>query len=249
MEQIRDRIDAIVEDPETAAALKPYYPYGCKRPTFHDEYLPTFNRPNVTLVDVAPIGVQEINERGVVHDGVQYDLDVLIYATGFDFMSRRHVQPGDAAATGARSPTSGRKRGPAPSSGCTPTASRTCSSWPARRGRAGASTSPTPSRSTPTTWSGCSRRCGTSGHRVVDVREDDEDRWAQHCAEADVGHRAAARLPVELQRLRPGRARLARLLRRPGASERRSRGPGDAGALRLRTHRPGGLRLTVSWSW
>ena len=45
MEQIRARIDAIVEDPATAAALKPYYPYGCKRPTFHDEYLPTFNRP------------------------------------------------------------------------------------------------------------------------------------------------------------------------------------------------------------
>ena len=48
----------IVDDPKTAAALKPYYPYGCKRPTFHDEYLPTFNRPNVTLVDVAPMGVR-----------------------------------------------------------------------------------------------------------------------------------------------------------------------------------------------
>ena len=58
MEQIRARVDAIVEDPKTAAALKPYYPYGCKRPTFHDEYLPTFNLPNVHLVDTAPIGVQ-----------------------------------------------------------------------------------------------------------------------------------------------------------------------------------------------
>ena len=87
MERIRARVDAIVEDPVTAAALKPYYPYGCKRPTFHDEYLPTFNLPHVTLVDVAPRGVQEINERGVVHEGVQYELDVLIYATGFDFMS------------------------------------------------------------------------------------------------------------------------------------------------------------------
>ena len=54
MEQIRARVDAIVEDPKTAAALKPYYPYGCKRPTFHDEYLPTFNLPNVHLVDTAP---------------------------------------------------------------------------------------------------------------------------------------------------------------------------------------------------
>ena len=94
MEQIRDRIDAIIEDPETAAALKPYYPYGCKRPTFHDEYLPTFNLPNVTLVDVAPLGVQVINERGVVHDGAQYELDVLIYATGFDFMSRETTRAG-----------------------------------------------------------------------------------------------------------------------------------------------------------
>ncbi|HWS75711.1 MAG TPA: NAD(P)/FAD-dependent oxidoreductase [Quisquiliibacterium sp.] len=86
MEQIRARVDAIVKDPRTAAALKPWYPYGCKRPTFHDEFLPTFNRPNVTLVDTAPRGVQHINARGVVHDGVEYPLDVLIYATGFQWM-------------------------------------------------------------------------------------------------------------------------------------------------------------------
>jgi cation diffusion facilitator CzcD-associated flavoprotein CzcO len=86
MEQIRARVDAIVKDPKTAAALKPYYPYGCKRPTFHDEYLPTFNLPHVHLVDTAPRGVSEINERGVVHQGVEYPLDVLIYATGFQWM-------------------------------------------------------------------------------------------------------------------------------------------------------------------
>ncbi len=87
MEQIRARVDAIVKDPKTAAALKPYYPYGCKRPTFHDEYLPTFNLPHVHLVDTAPMGVRHINERGVVHDGVGYPLDVLIYATGFQWMA------------------------------------------------------------------------------------------------------------------------------------------------------------------
>jgi len=87
MEQIRARVDAIVKDPRTAAALKPYYPYGCKRPTFHDEFLPTFNRPNVTLVDTAPTGVSRINRRGVVHGGVEYPLDVLIYATGFQWMA------------------------------------------------------------------------------------------------------------------------------------------------------------------
>jgi cyclohexanone monooxygenase len=87
MEQIRARVDAIVKDPKTAAALKPYYPYGCKRPTFHDEYLPAFNLPHVHLVDTAPLGVTRINEQGVVHDGVDYPLDVLVYATGFQWMA------------------------------------------------------------------------------------------------------------------------------------------------------------------
>ena len=87
MEQIRARVDAIVKDPKTAEALKPWYAYGCKRPTFHDEYLPAFNLPHVTLVDTAPVGVSEINARGVVHDGVEYPVDVLIYATGFQWMA------------------------------------------------------------------------------------------------------------------------------------------------------------------
>jgi len=87
MEQIRARVDAIVKDPRTAASLKPWYPYGCKRPTFHDEFLPTFNLPHVKLVDTAPRGVQRITERGVVHDGIEYPLDVLIYATGFQWMA------------------------------------------------------------------------------------------------------------------------------------------------------------------
>ena len=86
MEQIRARVDAVVKDPKTAAALKPYYPYGCKRPTFHDEFLPTFNLPHVTLVDTVPHGVKLINTRGVVHEGIEYELDVLIYATGFQWM-------------------------------------------------------------------------------------------------------------------------------------------------------------------
>ena len=87
MEQLRARVDAIVEDPKAAQALKAYYPYGCKRPTFHDEYLPTFNLDHVHLVDTAPGGVAQINQRGVVHDGVEYPLDVLIYATGFQWMA------------------------------------------------------------------------------------------------------------------------------------------------------------------
>ncbi len=87
MESIRARVDTIIDDPETAEALKPYYQFGCKRPTFHDEFLPTFNLPHVTLVNTAPSGVEQLNENGIWHNGKQYDLDVLIYATGYEFMA------------------------------------------------------------------------------------------------------------------------------------------------------------------
>jgi len=84
MNQVRARVDAIVEDPATAEALKPWYRQFCKRPCFHDEYLQTFNRPNVTLVDTEGRGVDRITERGVVVGDVSYDLDCLIFATGFE---------------------------------------------------------------------------------------------------------------------------------------------------------------------
>jgi cyclohexanone monooxygenase len=84
MEQIRARVDAIVADPGTAAALKPYYRQFCKRPCFHDEYLQTYNRPNVTLVDTDGKGVERITENGVVAGGVEYEVDCIIYATGFE---------------------------------------------------------------------------------------------------------------------------------------------------------------------
>ncbi len=84
MEQIRARADAIVEDSVTAEALKPYYRQFCKRPCFHDEYLQAFNSPNVTLVDTQGRGVERVTEKGVVVDGQEYELDCLIYATGFE---------------------------------------------------------------------------------------------------------------------------------------------------------------------
>ena len=87
MEQIRARVDLIVKDRQTAEALKPYYPYGCKRPTFHDEYLPAFNLSHVHLVDTAPNGVEKIDKDGVCHAGENYPVDVLIYATGFQWMA------------------------------------------------------------------------------------------------------------------------------------------------------------------
>jgi cyclohexanone monooxygenase len=87
MEQIRARVDKVVKDPATAEALKPYYNQMCKRPCFHDDYLAAFNRPNVALVDTKGKGVEAITERGVVVDGQEYELDCLIYATGFEFMT------------------------------------------------------------------------------------------------------------------------------------------------------------------
>ncbi len=84
MEQIRARVEEIVSDPDTAEALKPYYRQFCKRPCFHDEYLETFNRGNVTLVDTNGKGVEAITERGIVANGVEYELDCIVYATGFE---------------------------------------------------------------------------------------------------------------------------------------------------------------------
>jgi cyclohexanone monooxygenase len=84
MNEIRSRVDRTVKDPATAEALKPWYGQWCKRPTFNDEYLPTFNRPNVKLVDTKGKGVEGVTERGVVVDGVEYEVDCLIFATGFE---------------------------------------------------------------------------------------------------------------------------------------------------------------------
>ena len=84
MNEIRDRVSSTVTDRETAEALKPWYGQWCKRPTFNDEYLPTFNRPNVKLVDTKGKGVERVTENAVVVDGVEYAVDCLIYATGFE---------------------------------------------------------------------------------------------------------------------------------------------------------------------
>ncbi|MSP43246.1 MAG: NAD(P)/FAD-dependent oxidoreductase [Alphaproteobacteria bacterium] len=84
MEEIRDRAATIVKDQATAEALKPYYRQFCKRPTFHDEYLFAYNRPNVHLVDTRGKGVDSITEKGVIYDGVEYEVDCIIFATGFE---------------------------------------------------------------------------------------------------------------------------------------------------------------------
>jgi cation diffusion facilitator CzcD-associated flavoprotein CzcO len=82
--RIHRRVEELVHDPETAEKLKPWYMHRCKRPTYDDDYLPTFNLPNVHLVDTDGKGITEINERGVVFEDTEYPVDVLIYATGFE---------------------------------------------------------------------------------------------------------------------------------------------------------------------
>jgi len=84
MEEIRQRIAQIIEDPQTAELMKPWYGQGCKRPCFHDEYLPAFNRPNVHLVDTDGKGVDEVTATGLVVGGVEYPVDLLIFASGFE---------------------------------------------------------------------------------------------------------------------------------------------------------------------
>ena len=86
MMRIHRAIDREVHDKATADALKPWYMYMCKRPCFHNEYLPTFNLPNVHLLDTHGKGITEINEAGPVFEDDQYDLDLLIYATGFEML-------------------------------------------------------------------------------------------------------------------------------------------------------------------
>ena len=78
-------VDAVVSDASTAEALKAYYRFLCKRPCFSDEYLPTFNRPNVTLVDVSDTkGVERITAHGIVAHGTEHEVDCIIFASGFE---------------------------------------------------------------------------------------------------------------------------------------------------------------------
>ena len=84
MEEIRRRVEDVVADPEAAHGLKPWYRQLCKRPCFHDEYLQAYNEPTARLVHTDGKGVDRITERGVVVGGEEYELDCLIYASGFE---------------------------------------------------------------------------------------------------------------------------------------------------------------------
>lgn len=82
-EAIRHRVETTVADPATASALKPWYPGWCKRPCFSDNFLPAFNRPDVSLVDTNGKGIRTVTEKGILVEGQEYDLDTIIFGTGY----------------------------------------------------------------------------------------------------------------------------------------------------------------------
>jgi cation diffusion facilitator CzcD-associated flavoprotein CzcO len=88
MERVRRRVDTIVNDPATAEALKPYYRFMCKRPLSNNDYYDTFNQPNVTLIDVsATQGLEAMTEKGFIADGKEYEIDAIVFASGFEVTS------------------------------------------------------------------------------------------------------------------------------------------------------------------
>ncbi len=88
MERLRRRVDDLVDNPETARLLKPWYRYQCKRPTSNDEYYQTFNRPNVKLIDVSRTqGVERLTAKGFIADGVEHEVDCIMFASGYEVTS------------------------------------------------------------------------------------------------------------------------------------------------------------------
>lgn len=88
MERLRKRVEDIVNDPETAEALKPYYRFMCKRPLSNNDYHETFNRPNVKLIDVSlTAGLEAMTEKGFMHQGTEYEIDCMVFASGFEVSS------------------------------------------------------------------------------------------------------------------------------------------------------------------
>ncbi len=88
MERLRRRVASIVKDVETAEALKPYYNFMCKRPVSNNEYYAAFNQDNVTLIDVSDTaGLEAMSENGFLHKGLEYEIDCMIFASGYEVTS------------------------------------------------------------------------------------------------------------------------------------------------------------------
>jgi cation diffusion facilitator CzcD-associated flavoprotein CzcO len=81
--RIRKRVEELIEDPAVAKKLQAWYPSWCKRPAFHEEYLQTFNRANVTLIDTEGKGIDRLTSDSIVSGEQSYAVDIVIFATGF----------------------------------------------------------------------------------------------------------------------------------------------------------------------
>ncbi|KAL4888874.1 hypothetical protein BDV59DRAFT_205726 [Aspergillus ambiguus] len=99
-ERIRARVAQTVQDPALAESLKPWYPGWCKRPCFHDDYLPTFNKPHVKLVDIKGQRIETFTEKGIVVDGTEHELDVIILSTGYSMARTDPASRGDISIIG-----------------------------------------------------------------------------------------------------------------------------------------------------
>ncbi len=86
-EFIRNKIRGIVKDRATADLLCPKTPVGCKRLCVDTGYYATYNRPNVTLVDVSQAPIERLTPAGLVTGGLEYAVDCIVFATGFDAMT------------------------------------------------------------------------------------------------------------------------------------------------------------------
>jgi cyclohexanone monooxygenase len=86
-EFVKGKIRQIVKDPAVAELLMPDHIYACKRPCLDTNYFETYNRPNVTLVDIRNEGIERITEKGILAKGREYELDCIVFATGFDAMT------------------------------------------------------------------------------------------------------------------------------------------------------------------
>ena len=190
--QVRARAEIVVDDSVTAEDLKPWYNQFCKRPCFHDEYLSTFNKDHVHLVDCAPTdtdggGVQLINEKGPVIHGEEYPLDVLIYATGFEWMAtatfnmvvgRGGTTLADKWSTGTKTLFGVHSRG---------FPNLFIMQGPQGGGGSFNFTGVIEQHANYISWVLDHMR--DNGHNVMDVDQEMEDEYAQHCAEADTGSR------------------------------------------------------------
>jgi cation diffusion facilitator CzcD-associated flavoprotein CzcO len=85
---VRRKIRSIVKDPKTASILSDIdHPYAAKRPPIDTDYFETYNRPNVTLVDLRQAPIDHISRAGICTCAVEYPVDIIVFATGFDAMT------------------------------------------------------------------------------------------------------------------------------------------------------------------